>query len=75
MVCSTMSLLFCEQTHLCEFGENFGGGAAVAKSLFVTFPRAMAAPPPKFSRTHTSELLAGYSGYSSERQTSQEPTA
>ena len=37
MVCSTMSLLFCEQTHLCEFGENFGGGAAIAKSLFITF--------------------------------------
>lgn len=31
-----MSLLFCEQTHLCEFGENFGGGAAMAKSLFIT---------------------------------------
>ena len=75
MAYSTMSLLFCKQTHLCEFSENFGGGAAMAKSLFITFPRAMAAPPPKFSRTHTSELLAGYSGYSSGRQTSQEPTA
>ena len=30
-----MSLLFCKQTHLCEFGENFGGGAAMAKSLFL----------------------------------------
>ena len=51
-----MSLLFCEQTHLCEFGENFGGGAAMAKSLFITFPRAMAAPPPKFSSSKASLL-------------------
>ena len=30
-----MSLLFCKQTHLSDFGEDFGGGAAIAKSLFL----------------------------------------
>jgi len=35
--------------HLCEFGENFGGGAAIARAKVRKSDFAMAAPPPKFA--------------------------